>query len=702
MTNPFLDTSFHIKWSHLKPELVSPAIEEALIEAQKKIDKIAEQEDWGITFESSFLALEKATEDLDMAWTKVNHLDSVCNSKELRKTYNEMLPKVTDFFARIPLNEKLWKALKSYAEKKNENSLNSLQKRFLEETMAEFKEHGADLPADQKERLRILAQELAAVTQKFSENVLDATNAYELVVSDPVKLEGLPERDVEQARQCALRKGYGTEENPQWRFTLQMPSYLPAMKYAQDNGLRKTLWENDSTIGRKEPHSNIDLIGKIFALRQEKAELLGKDHFADFVLTRRMAKSGITAFNFIENLHKRIQPGFERENNQLERFKEKESKTRSEPLEPWELAYWSERMRSQTYDFEEEELRPYFPIEQVISGMFKIAQTIYDIRLKEKQTKFIDPGLNNSPDSSSNENTVEVWHTEVKYYEVLGADEDLLGAFYADWHPRESKRSGAWMNYLMTGGITSEDKREPHLGLICGNLTPSINNQPALLTHYEVQTIFHEFGHLLHHLLGDVEIKSLNGVNVPWDFVELPSQIMENWCWERESLDLFARHYQTGETLPDELFEKMRKARNFQSSRKTMRQLSFGKMDLALHMSTVDLSNVDLEKRVNDILEGYQIPTNTKPPSILGRFTHVFGDSTGYAAGYYSYKWAEVLDADAFTRFKKEGVLNAAVGREFREKILSKGNSAPPGQLFRDFMGRDPDLQAFLDREGLG
>ncbi len=698
MKNPFLDTSFHIQWSLLQPEHICPAIDETLANAQINIDAVADQEETAVTFESSFLALEKATEDLGMAWSKVSHLDSVCNSPELRTAYHKMLPKVIDFFARIPLNEKLWQILNSFAANNERGSLNLVQQRYLDETTAEFREHGADLQASQKERLRNLATELAEITQKYSENVLDATNAFELVVRDREKLNGLPKRDVEQARQDALKKGCGTEENPQWRFTLHMPSLLPVMKYAHDDGFRKTMWEADTAIGRAEPHNNIELIDKILTLRREKAELLGKEHFADFILTRRMAKNGAAALTFVENLHEKISGAFARENRDLEDFKGAASNTRSGPLEPWDLVYWSERMRHQKYDFEEEELRPYFSIGPVISGMFQIAETIYNIQLQEKPVKFVPPGQ----DKPTDDGAVEVWHPEVKYYEVREPNGELLGAFYADWHPRESKRSGAWMNYLMTGSPPNGKLRKPHLGLICGNLTPSINGEPALLTHYEVQTIFHEFGHLLHHLLGNVEIKSLNGVNVPWDFVELPSQIMENWCWEREGLNLFARHYETGEILPENLFKKMIEARNFQSARKTMRQLSFGKMDLELHMAAPHSGQEKLEDWVDKILQGYQTPTRTKPPSIIGRFTHVFADSTGYAAGYYSYKWAEVLDADAFTRFKKEGILNPATGRDFRDKILSRGNSADPAELFRNFMGRDPDLQALLEREGLG
>jgi len=448
--------------------------------------------------------------------------------------------------------------------------------------------------------------------------------------------------------------------------------------------LRKEVWQAYAAIGRNEPQDNRQIVREILDLRQEFAELVGQENFADHVTERRMAASGKAALKFGEAIRNRIADQFTEELNQLRRYKAKTANTPPDLLEPWESSYWAEKQRLANYAFDEEALRPYFPIDRVISGMFEIAQRIFGLNIQARSD-------------------VEFWHDEVKFYDLFDADSgEHLGSFYADWHPRESKRGGAWMNYLITGNRDlTVGPRTPHLGLICGNLTPSVGDQPALLNHREVETIFHEFGHLLHHLCGEVEVKSLNGVHVPWDFVELPSQIMENWCWERESLDLFARHFETGAAIPQELFDKMLAARNYMKASANMRQLSFGKMDLELHMSWPKSKKEDLDAFVEKVLQDYSAEYKTQPKSNIFNFGHLFSSATGYAAGYYSYKWAEVLDADAFTRFQKEGILNPETGRAFRNEILAKGNSEDPAQLFKNFMHRAPDPDALLRRDGL-
>ncbi len=684
MDNPFLDRSFGIRWSQLTADQVRPAIEAALTEAEAALAGIAGLDAARVDFSSTFLALENATDLLNETWAKVTHLTTVADSPALREAHNTVLPKVSAFFARIPLNAGLWLRLKTAAAQPSSTGLRGEQRRYLEETMAEFRQQGADLPAGPKARLEALQSELAQLTQKYSENVLDATNVWELLIKEEVRLAGLPAHAKEAARQSALQKGQGTEANPVWRFTLHAPSQEPVMLYAGDAELRRQVWSAAAAVGAQAPRDNRELIKRILALRQEKAVLLGKSHFADLVLERRMAKAGAQALAFIEDLHQRVQPAFARECRELEQFKAEQTKSGVARLAPWEVGFWAEKLRRARYDFDEEQLRPYFPLPGVLAGMFEITGRVFGIRVTGRPA-----------------GEVETWHPEVKFYEVHDRAGRHLGSFYVDWHPRESKRGGAWMNYLITGGPRPGGVRAPHLGLMCGNMTPAMDGKPALLTHREVETVFHEFGHLLHHLFGEVGIKSLNGTNVAWDFVELPSQIMENWCWERASLDLFARHHETGERIPDALFQRMVAAKNFRSAAATMRQLAFARMDLALHLDPAAYLAGDLSTRLSELLRDYLVPTEPRSPTVENRFTHIFADPTGYAAGYYSYKWAEVLDADAFTRFKREGLFNPATGAEFVAKILSRGNAADPMQLFTDFMGRPPDLSALLIRAGL-
>ncbi|MDB6135740.1 MAG: oligopeptidase [Verrucomicrobiales bacterium] len=698
-SHPFLSPDFHIRWSTLTPDRVVPDITAALAEAEAKLDALCGIDRGRMTFENTLLAFEECTAALGEAWGKVGHLDAVCNSPELREAHNQMLPKVSEFFARLTLNESLWDLLKTYSDTPEAKGLAGVRRRFLDETLAEFRQNGADLPADKKQRLEALEAELAQVTQKYGENVLDSTNAWDLIITDESRIAGLPETVKTAAQADAKAKGHGTPEAPAWRLTLKAPCLIPVMEHVENEDTRRQVWEASSGIGRGGQWDNTPLIHSILRLRQEKAQMLGKADFADLVLERRMARTGAQALGFIEDMHRRIEGAFSRQTRELQEFKGDALSRPTGPLEPWETAYWAERRRKVLYDFDEEELRPYFPINGVITGMFRIAEQLFGVKIKEQPSVYVEPGGTVPPEADG---AVEVWHPEVKFYEIQNDRGTHLGSFYADWHPRDSKRGGAWMNYLKTGSPPGGDHdRHPHLGLICGNMTPSVDGKPALLSHSEVETVFHEFGHLLHHLLGNVAIKSLNGVNVAWDFVELPSQIMENFCWERESLDFFARHHETNEPIPSRLLKKMLAARNYLSAVTTMRQLAFGKMDLDLHRMPAPSDDADLDAITDDLLQGYQMPLNTKAPTMARRFTHLFSSPVGYAAGYYSYKWAEVLDADCFSRFRREGVLNPETGHAFRDCILSKGNSEPPEKLFRDFMGRDPELSPLLERSGL-
>lgn len=695
--HPFLTKDFHIRWSTLTPEHIETDITKALNDAKSSVDAVAAlaQSNEALSYQNTIVALDDGLEALNRAWGLISHLDSVCNSSELRDAHNKMLPKVSEFYSSIPLNQNLWNTLKAFGESDAAQTLSTTKQRYLKETLMDFREQGADLPPEQKKRAGELQSRLAELTQKYSENCLDATNAWEKIITDASELAGLPQSALDAAKQSATQKGH----DQAWRFTLQAPSYIAVMTYAENDALRKEVWQAFAAIGRNEPHNNRELVREILDLRHEFAQLVGQANFADHVTERRMAASGSAALKFGEAIFEKIKGAFDDEVATLRSYKAKASEQTIEPLEPWEIGYWAEQQRKANYDFDEEALRPYFPINRVISGMFDIAQQIFGLRIEARATHY------NAPESPTEnpENLPEVWHPEVNYYDLFDSEtNEQLGSFYADWHPRESKRGGAWMNYFITGNRDSSvGPRTPHLGLICGNLTPSIGDQPALLNHREVETIFHEFGHLLHHLCGEVEVKSLNGVNVPWDFVELPSQIMENWCWERESLDLFARHHETGEPIPQDLFDKMIAARNYMKASANTRQLSMGKMDLELHINWPDSDKSDLDSFIKAKLEGYIPKYKTEPQSNVFNFSHLFSSPTGYAAGYYSYKWAEVLDADAFTRFQKEGILNAQTGRDFRQSILSKGNSQDPAQLFKDFMHRSPDPNALLIRDGL-
>jgi oligopeptidase A len=691
----FLDPTFLPRWSTFTAEAIDPSIRHALAEAKENIDKIASQDPSKATYESSFLALEQATESLSRGWGRLQHLDSVSDNPAQREAINHLLPDVTDFYSSLSLNPRLFKVLNTVAQSEAVKSLTEIKQRHIQETIADFIESGAALPDEQKSRIAAIDSELSKLTKKYSENVLDATNAWELIITDESELDGLPDSAKAAAAANARSKNI---QAPAWRFTLQAPSMSPIMQHTHDEKIRKTVWEASVKVGSEAPYDNSELVWKILELRKEKAEILGHQNFADLTLQRRMARNGETALAFVESIHAKIRDSFLADSKQLSEYKAAKTSTAPEQLEPWEISYWAERQRKEFYDIDDEDLRPYFPVSGVMEGMFGIASKIFGITITQGDTVDLD-SINHQPSilNPQSRPQVDTWHPEVTFYEIHDTEtQNHLGSFYADWHPRETKRGGAWMNSLHTGELD-----EPHLGLIIGNMSPPVGDTPTLLTHREVETIFHEFGHLLHGLLSHVPVKSLSGTNVAWDFVELPSQIMENFCWERESLDLFARHHITGERIPEDLFQKILAAKNYMSATVFMRQLALGKIDLELHLHPEKYLGRDLQEVDREILADYRTPFKTQAPSMVLRFNHLFSSPTGYAAGYYSYKWAEVLDADAFSRFKKEGILNPETGMSFREHILSKGNSAPPEVLYENFMSRPADPEALLVRAGL-
>jgi oligopeptidase A len=697
----FLSPAFLPDWALLTPEQVEPDIRRAIDTARARIAAFRLLAGPDLTYGQVLLGLEDATRGLDHAWGLVTHLDSVLNSPALRKAYNALLPDITAFYTSITLDAEVWSVLRAYSQTPEAKGLQGVRARFLEETLNSFLDQGAELGADGKLRLAAINARLAEVTQRYSENVLDSTNAWELVVTDAARLSGLPESALAAARQSAASKGHVDA----WRFTLHAPSLLPILTYAKEDSLREEAWSASTSVGRKGDWDNTVLVREILALRQEKAVLLGRADFPDFTTRRRMAGSGARALGFVEDLHARIRDRFRVESDELEAFRAAKSGEAVRALHPWEFAYWSECLRRDRIGFDDEALRPWFPADGVVEGMFRLFGEVLGFRVLGRDTRHLDSKTGLSTDIPAKGERAEgpavpVWHPEVSFHELWDGDRHL-GSFYADWFPRESKRGGAWMNCLRTGGPRPDGSFAPHLGLMCGNFTPPNNGQQALLTHDEVTTVFHEFGHLLHLLLCEVEVESLAGTRVAWDFVELPSQILENWCWHRESLDTFARHHVTGEPIPESMLAQLRQAATFRAASSAMRQLAFGKLDLDLHLRTAAGELVDLDAHWNRDLADWLPRTTREIPAMARRFTHIFGDATGYAAGYYSYKWAEVLDADAFGRFQRAGLRNPSVGREFRASILARGNAVPPERIYRDFMGRDPDPEALLVRDGL-
>lgn len=664
--NPLLSTQFRLPFDEVKAEHVESGIQSALKSAQTALDELIKTSQ-PLSYSNTLAVLEDLLEPLGQAVTMAYHLTSVATSPELREAFNKVLPEYSAFYAKMPLNQDLWQLIKRYAETPDAKALTGVHKRHLEETLKNFKRAGADLSEDKKARVEAIKVELSQLQTKFSENILDATNSFELLVQEESKLDGLPDLVKAQAKANAEAKDLSG-----YRFTLQIPSFLPFMKNVHDQTLRKELHEAYANRASDGDFDNRPLIPQILRLRQELAELLGYQHFADYRLEEAMVGSGSAALSFEEDLFEKTLPYWHEERSVFEAFAKDELGI--DPLNAWDVAYVQETLRKAKFDFDDEALRPYFPLKSVLSGMFDIAQKLFGIVITEQENK-------------------KVWHEDVKYFDIHDSAGQHIASFYADLFPREDKRSGAWMNNFITGNPAQD---RPHLGFIAANFTPPQNNQEPLITHDEVTTTFHEFGHLLHHCLSRVEVRSLAGTHVPWDFVELPSQIMENWAWEREALDMFARHHKSNNVIPEALYQKMLASRTFMQGNHQMRQLSFGSIDLSLHTSYNPEQDGDPISYANHYMEKYAIRPEFAHNNFLAAFGHVF--SGGYAASYYSYKWSEVLDADAFSRFKKEGIFNPQTGQAFVNNILAQGNSKDAAELYKDFMGREPDVNALLER----
>ena len=673
--NPLLSRSFKIPFKDIRASHVEPGVTKILSRAQSRIQALAGNPE-PRTYHNTLEALDDITQEVSESLTPIHHLLSVAETTELREAFNSVLPDITQFWSRLPLNEGLWNQLRAFSETPEANELMGIRARHLEKTLREFRRAGAELPPDRKKRLEEIRLELAKLQRTFSENILDATAAWSLHVNDPSRLEGIPPGPLSRFKNRAREEGLDG-----WVLTLDHPSFEPVMKYCRDRALREEVFLAYVGRCRGDEFDNLPLLPRILALRQELAVTLGYRHFPDYRLEEAMAKSGERAVAFEEDLVGRTRPYWERDLRALRTHAEALGLAE---LEPWDVAFVAESLRKKLFEIDDEVLRPYFPQDKVLKGLFDLTERIFGLSVTEAEND-------------------QVWDPEVRYYEVRDDDGIWLGSFYTDWLPRKKKRQGAWMNDFLTGGPQPDGSFRPHLGFIAGNFSPPEEDRPSLLTHRDVQTVFHEFGHLLHHLTSRVPIPGRGGLAVAWDWVELPSQIMENWTLEEEALSLFSGHFETGDPLPHDILERLIAARRFLGGWFQMRQLSFGTLDLALHgelSPTLEGGDQDSWERVMEFAEEQLMSMSPTPAfarnHILTTFSHLF--SGGYAAGYYSYLWSEVLDAHAFTRFKEEGVLNRETGRSFLNAILSRGDSADPEDLFREFMNRDPDPEALLER----
>lgn len=669
MTNPLFAPTLPLRFDEVRPEHIEPAILALIESSQGALGAISASN--AETYEETFGALERATETLEISMGMVEHLESVESSAELREAYNRVLPAVSEFYSGIVLNEALYRALSKYAARQRSvpEELSPSQTRHLTKTLEDFERHGANLGEDEKRQLREIDKELSEKTTAFSQNLLDGTNGFELIVGED-KVAGLPDFAKIMASESAQAKGATG-----YRLTLQAPSVVPVLTYADDSSVREEVWRAFNLRGRS-AGDNLPLVQEILRLRRKRAQLLGFKTFADLVTADRMAKTGQAAAQFVEELRKKTQSAFDQEQRDLLAFRREIEGPDAPKLEPWDVSYYAEKLRKQLYDFDEEQLRPYFSAAKVLKGAFDLAEELYDVRIES-----VD---------------LPIWNSNAEAHQLLDSEGRKLGIFYTDLYPRESKRDGAWMH-----GLVAAKPPAPHIALFCANAQPPSADAPSLMSFRDVETIFHEFGHLLHHCLSEVSIRSLSCTRVAQDFVELPSQIMENWCSEKEALDRFAEHYRTGETLPNALMDKLISARNFRAASAQMRQLGFAAIDLALHMDFDPGSGDDPNAFANQVLAKYSVTELPAEYALIASFSHLFSHPVGYAAGYYSYKWAEVLDADAFSRFKNEGLFNKKTGQDFRAAILSRGDSGEPMDLFCEFMGRPPELEPMMARQGL-
>lgn len=673
-TNPLLLTSTYpdqaIVFDQLNVEHYIPALHVAIEEAKQNLARIKEQKE--TSFENTILALEQASEKVDRISNIYFNLFSAEANDAHQSLAQEISPLLSAYSSDVSLDDELFQKIKFVYDHRSDLKLQGEELRLTEKVYKDFSRNGALLDAGKKQQLRELDQELSVLSPQFSENVLKATNAFELWITDEAGLEGLPEGVREAAAMAAQQKG----KAGQWLFTLHAPSLIPFMTYSARSDLREKIWRASSSKSFGGAFDNRNIVKKIVQLKATRASLLGYKDYAEYVLEERMAQNSATVFDFLKNLMEPSKKAAEKDLAEVKEFRK--SLEGKDEIKPWDFAFYSEKLKEKKYAFNEEELRPYFKLENVIDGVFKHAQKLFNLQFKPTDK-------------------IPVYHPDVKTFEVLTDKGDYVGLFYMDFFPRETKKGGAWMTNYREQGMWGQKVERPHVSIVC-NFTKPTPTKPSLLSYEEVRTLFHEFGHALHGLLSQCKYRSLAGTNVYWDFVELPSQIMENWTEEKEALDMFARHYQTNATIPAELVAKIKKASLFQSGWMSLRQVSFAWLDMKWY--TTDPQKIqDVDAFETEATEVTRLLPKETGTNMSCSFGHIFGG--GYAAGYYSYKWAEVLDADAFEYFKEKGLYNREVAAKFKNSILSRGGTAHPMDLYKEFRGREPDPNSLLKRSGL-
>lgn len=680
--NPLLDFSDLPRFDAIKPEHVTPAIDALLARSRAVIAQLEapmQQVSWNDFIEP----LENTTEQLGRAWGVVGHLNAVQDTPELRAAYNENQPKLTEFWTGVAQNIALFDKYKALQNDADFATFSAARQRIIDNAVRDFRLGGADLPEDKKARFAAIQEQHSALSTKFSENVLDATNDYALLIEDEAELAGLP-TDVMQAARAAA----GHDGKPGYKFTLHFPSYFPILQLADNRALRETIYRANATkaseLGVKPEWDNTQIITELLKLRAEEAQLLGYQNFAEVSLVPKMAQTPQQVIDFLQDLAQRARPFAEKDLTELRAFAQQELGL--ETLEAWDVTYASEKLREQRYAFSEQEVKQYFPEPKVIAGLFRLTQTLYGVQIK--------------PD------TAPVWHQDVQFFRIE-KDGTLIGQFYLDLYARSGKRGGAWMDDAR-GRRRKDDALQTPVAYLTCNFSSPVGNNPALFTHDEVSTLFHEFGHGLHHMLTQVEEIGVSGISgVEWDAVELPSQFMENFCWEWEVLQHMTAHADTGAALPRALFDKMLAAKNFQSGLQTLRQVEFSLFDMHLHFEHDACGSRSVQDVLNDVREKFAVLLPPAFNRFQNAFSHIFAG--GYSAGYYSYKWAEVLSADAYGAFEEAradpsgngDTLAAETGRKFQSEILAVGGSRPALESFKAFRGREPNIDALLRHSGM-